>query len=107
MSSPRSQVEFEKAVISELIYTSVAEVESPAEACIVANVAYCYWVVAVAARKVQALACWANDVKVQGLKFSNAWLHGFLARAAIYKRKVTTTDKKQAPEAEVQQIMQD
>ena len=55
----------------------------------------------------QALACWANDVKVQGLKFSNAWLHGFLGRAAIYKRKVTTNDKPKAPEAEVQQIMQD
>ena len=103
----KAQVDFEKEVISELIYTSVAEVESPAEACVVANVAYSYWVVAAAARKVQALASWADDAKVQGLKFSHAWMHRFLARAAIYKRKVTTTDKPKAPEAEVQQIMQD
>ena len=67
----KAQVEFEKEVISELIYTSVAEVDTPAEARVVANVSYSYWVVASAARKVQAMPTWANDAKVQSLKFTN------------------------------------
>jgi hypothetical protein len=103
----KPQVDFEREVISELIYTSVAEVDIAAEAGVVANVAYSYWVVAAAARTMQALPAWADHDKVQGLKFSQAWIHRFLERAAIYKRKVTTNDKPKAPEAEVQQIMQD
>jgi hypothetical protein len=102
----KAQVDFEKEVINELIYTSVAEVDSPTEACVVANVAYSYWIVTAAARKVQALASWADDAKVQGLMFSHKWIRMFLQRAAIYKRKVTTNDKPKAPEAEVKQIMQ-
>jgi hypothetical protein len=103
---PQPHIGFEAEVIQELIYQSVAEVDNPDEACIIANVAYSYFIVQAAARMVPSMPQWAGDAKVQALKFSQAWIHAFLNRARIFKRKITAADKPRQADPQVQEIMQ-
>lgn len=70
---------------------------------IIVNVAYSYEVIIEAATRVQQL--YQGDPSVNDLKFSPHWVRGFLTRANMRRRKITTDDKDMPEISEVERIM--
>ena len=70
---------------------------------IIVNVAYSYEVIIEAATRVQQL--YQGDPSVNDLKFSPHWVRGFLTRANMRRRKITTDDKDMPEISEVKRIM--
>jgi hypothetical protein len=97
--------EFERQVLDQLVYTTVANANDPASVTVLANVAYSYSVIRAAAEMVQKWPQFSAAEKVMKLKFSQSWIHGFITRAALHKRAVTTTEKNLPSVAEVQEVM--
>ena len=69
------------------------------------SVVYNYSIIHQAARTVQACERWNNDEKIKVLEFSSTWIHKFLTRANMRRRKITTDDKNVPSDEEVRRIM--
>ena len=65
---------FEHAVLDKLVYTSVAKKDTAGEVAIVANVAYSYSTIRLAAIEVQNDDLFKDDPKVLKLKFTEPWI---------------------------------
>lgn len=72
---------------------------------VLVSVVYSYSVIVEAAITVQQLHHWRNDSCIRDLMFSPCWVRGFLDRANLRRRKITTDDKKVPPEDEIIRIM--
>lgn len=96
---------FEQAVLDEVIYTSLQAVNGREKAVVEANVAYSYALLKRAARKIKASPAFQNNLKVQGLKFSDRWVGGLLKRHALRRRRITATEKKVPEPAVIQKRM--
>ena len=95
--------DFEAMVLSHLVYTQLQKVETQQQVLVLANVAYSYALVKVAAEFVQRTTSFgfSEDKKVQALKFANTWIVGFLERNGLRRRRITSTTKVLPPAAEV------
>lgn len=71
------------------------------------NVAYGYAVIRHAARLAAALPEWRAHPLVAGLAFSDKWVCGWLRRAGLRRRRVTSVDKVPPPAAVVDARMRD
>ena len=72
---------------------------------ILVSVVYTYSIIKEAAKSVQASDRWINNEKIQALEFSTTWIHKFLKRANMRRRKITTDDKNVPSDEEVRRIM--
>jgi hypothetical protein len=101
-------VDFERAVIGHLILTVLEKVEVEVsgtvnkveKARVVANVAYSYEIIKLAADTTRKEAPWASDAMFLKLKFSNKWVKGFLRRSTLRRRR-NTSSVKAVPSPEV------
>ena len=98
---------FEAEVLDELIFTQVANETTTDEVEVVANVAYSYAIIKHAAQSVQARTKWADDEKLQKYLFTNPWIVGFLERNVLRRRRITSTEKKLPPPAEIHAVLSD
>ena len=71
------------------------------------NVAYGYAVIRLAARAAQALPQWRAHPRVAGLSFSDKWVCGWLHRAGLRRRRVTSVEKVPPPAAAVDARMRE
>lgn len=87
--------DFEKAVLGNLIFEELNEIDSNSGALVLANAVYSYANVITAARMAQKAegSSWEKDSGVQSLAFSNCWVQGFLARHVLHRRRVTAKNK--------------
>ena len=92
-------------MLDEVIYTSLQAVNGREKAVVEANVAYSYALLKRAARKIKASPAFQNNLKVQGLKFSDRWVGGLLKRHALRRRRITATEKKVPEPAVIQKRM--
>ena len=69
---------------------------------IVANIVHSYENVQNAARDASALPEFKDDPKIAALKFSNPWVKGFLKRAQLRRRRVTSNENTSVTPAAVQ-----
>ena len=83
------------------------EGEGPAGGAPRVNVAYGYAVIRLAARLAQALPEWRAHPLVAGLEFSNKWVCGWLRRAGLRRRRVTSVEKVPPPAAAVDARMRE
>jgi hypothetical protein len=103
--------EFEKAVLSFLIYTVLVKVpeeqavDPAVHARVVANVAHDYAIIKNAAALAKELPAFASDPKLKKLKLSDRWVVGFLRRCTLRRRRVTATEKDLPPVADVRARM--
>ena len=97
---------FELTVLDQLVYTTVAETDSANEVDVVANVAYSYPTIRIAAVNVQHSAPFADDEKIQAMKFADTWVKGWLDRVAFLRRRITAFEKVLPPVSEVQAQME-
>ena len=95
---------FEARVKALLI---LEEGEGPAGGAPRVNVAYGYAVIRLAARLAQALPEWRAHPLVAGLEFSNKWVCGWLRRAGLRRRRVTSVEKVPPPAAAVDARMRE
>jgi hypothetical protein len=58
-----------------------------------------------AAQNVQSREHWSSDVDVKRLMFSSHWVRGFLTRAKMRRRKITTDDKVLPSEKTINEVM--
>ena len=72
---------------------------------IIANIMYNYGIIKRAAVKTKAEEKWENVPSVQGLTFTNHWIHSFLLRAEFRRRRITCEDKPMLPLEEIWSIM--
>ena len=98
-------VDFERRVLGRLMYTVLNDVNDPESATVVANVAHSYEIIKLAGKTEQQEALWAENPTVQKLQFSSPWVVGFLSRATLHRRRVTTVDKSRPSVPEVQEHM--
>ena len=84
------------------VTTDVDQMEVPAypeqptpvpKARILINVAYDYKTIRTAADDVQKQPHWVDNETVKKLEFSDKWVHSFLMRALLRRRKITRDDK--------------
>lgn len=99
--------EFEAQILGMLVYTTMEKVNDVERAVIVANVAHAHAVIQAAGRKAQALPASAEDAVVQKINFSRPWVRGFLKRAALRRRRITTIDKVRPSVVDVRAVMAD
>ena len=71
------------------------------------NVAYGYAVIRLAARAAQALPQWRAHPRVAGLSLSDKWVCGWLRRAGLRRRRVTSVEKVPPPAAAVDARMRE
>lgn len=69
------------------------------------NVTYSYAIVVTAAKSVQDTEQWHDEEKIESLIFSNKWVHSFLSRGGVSRRKITTEDKVVPPDEEIRRIL--
>ena len=72
---------------------------------ILVSVVYTYAIIKEAAKTVQASERWCEDEKINTLQFSAKWVKKFLHRANLWRRKITTDDKKIPSDEEIKRIM--
>ena len=96
---------FETRVLESLVYSSLDKVDNVDKSYVVANICYGYDAVKAAAQLVQKSPEFAQDVKVQKLKFSNAWVQWWLRRRAMRRRRCTTQIKELPPPEVIQATM--
>ena len=106
MGKPRN-CEFDHDVLDQMVYTQVANKDDPDSVAVIANVAYSYQAIVVAARLVQKWPVYQSDPKVAKLMFSHVWVKDFIDRNDLHRRRVSTTDKVLPPILEVQDIMKE
>ena len=70
------------------------------------SVVYSYAVIIEAAKSVQQLYHWQDDTCIKDLMFSSTWVRGFLNRANLRRRKITTDGKKIPAVEEIMRIME-
>eukprot|EP00966_Prymnesium_polylepis_P068996 1602856-Prymnesium_polylepis.1 len=92
-SGVKPYVEFEKAVLDDLIYSEVELIDGKETAVVKANVVYSHAMIETAAKKIQATDEFKFDPKVAAMKFSRPWIRGWLRRNALRKHRVTATEK--------------
>ena len=85
---------FEEQVVAQLVFTAIEQVDTVEQAVVVANVAYSHDIIRQAAVIAQEMPAFAEDVGLKSLKFTGPWIRGFLKRAALRKRRITTIEKK-------------
>ena len=94
-TGPKVNIEFEQAVWNRLIIAvkkTLIDVENNKTietVKVLYNVTYSYDIIISAAKKEQEQDIWHGDQKIQALKFSNGWVHGFLQRADFNRRRIT------------------
>ena len=99
---------FEEAVLSQLIVAyeedaSAKKGAGGAKVTVLANAAFSYSVIRNVARETAKWAQFKKKKKVQGLQFSNQWVHGVIRRAGLQRKRVQASDVKKRPTvAEVQ-----
>lgn len=99
--------DFEKDVLGNLMFFALRDVDADTQKLIVvANAAYSYDSIRNAALLAQRSANWQTHSVVSTLKFSQGWVHAFLQRNKLHRRRVTTADKNVPPAAEVVARMQ-
>lgn len=86
--------EFEGEVMQRLVFLLIDEVDNQKQATVLANVAYNYEVIKIAAKDVQKQEKWLKDSAIQKLQFSSKWVHSFLERAQMRRKRVTAKEKK-------------
>lgn len=59
-----------------------------------ANITCTYDIIAAAAEDVQKESKWADSRSVQDFKYTSVWIHSFLDRADMTRRKITAEDKR-------------
>jgi hypothetical protein len=106
---PKVNIDFQEEVWAHIILAViVVDVASGVESIkLKSNITHSYDIVRMAAQETQKKLHWMDDEKVQGLKFSNKWVRGFLLRDKFSRKKVTTEVKNPPSEAEVRRIMKD
>jgi hypothetical protein len=104
---PKVNLDFQRDVLDQLIYTQVAHLDEPTSVAVVANVAYSYEVIRHAAQAVKKLPEYAGDAKVQSMKFSNPWIKDFIDHNSLHRRAVTAVDKVLPSVEEVRGTMDD
>ena len=97
---------FEKAVLDQLVFTTLEKVDGREQALVIANVCYSHAVIAMAVNMVKAQPEFANDLKVQACKASRPWIKGWTRRNAMRKRRISAQVKKLPEPAEVQAAME-
>ena len=97
-SGPKPNLEFEEAVLDQLIFTTLEKIDGKERAKIEANVMYSNAILSRAARKVQESARFKDDSKVKPLKFTRPWIRGLLLRHALRRRRITASDKVHHPQ---------
>ena len=89
----KPNLEFEQAVLDQLIFTSLEKVDGKDSAVIEANVTFSYALIIHAGQKVQKEERFKSNPKVQSCKFSRKWIGGMLRRHALRRRRITASDK--------------
>ena len=79
-------INFEKQVLDELMFTQVPKVENEEQAAVVANVSYSHDCIVQAANLVRQRSEWSKNPKVSALKLSRSWVRGWLRRSAMRPR---------------------
>jgi len=101
-------VEFEQAVLGEVLYTTLERVDAQEKAAVVvANVCYSHNIVKVAAAKAKELPAFKDDLVVRGLQFTRPWVKGWLRRNAMRRRRVTAQTKELPAPDVVQKRMEE
>ena len=97
--------EFEGEVMQRLVFVLIDGVDDQKKATVLANVAYSYEVIKLAAKDVQGQQKWSEDAAIQKLKFSAKWVHSFLERAQMRRKRVTAKEKKRPSDKDVRERM--
>ena len=106
MGRPTASDAFNTAVLNQLMFASVDKDSlDESRVSIVANVAYSYDIIRLAAQEVRKLDAFKDDVKLKSYKFSNSWIRTWVKNMKMRRRRVTTTTKVLPPPAEVQERM--
>ena len=90
---PKVDIIFERKVLDELVYATLKMIDGKQKAGVLVNVAFSHAVIRIAARKVQLEEPFASDRKLRQLKFRRTWIHGWLRRHALRRKRITATEK--------------
>ena len=102
-----SCADFRDEVFDQLVFTSVETAHTAERQVTVAvNVIYSYSVVEQAARLVHALPKWSSNPLVVKLKFSKPWVHDFLEKYNLRRRRITNIEKVLPPPEQVQATLE-
>lgn len=109
-SGPPSQSEFENDLINAL--TAVKSVEKKdadgavtKKMVVIANAAFSYKNIFIAADKLKKDAKWIGDEDVQKLTFSHGWIHSFIERKNLRRRRISAMLKKRPTNSQIQARM--
>lgn len=94
---------FDEAVLSQLMYTVIENINSTEKVRVIANVAHSYKIIRKAAVIAQQMIQFKNDTQVQKLRFSKGWVSDLLKRNVLRRRR-TTHITKNAPTPEQIQV---
>lgn len=72
---------------------------------ILLNVTHSYSIVETTARAVQQSDHWMDKEKIQAIKFSHKWIHNFLRRGGMSRRKITRDEKNLPSDDEIARIL--
>ena len=102
--------DFEAEVLSECLVMDWAKgdgTDGTADLVVVGNDLHSYAIVQTAAKAVQAKAKWENESSVARLKFGCTWVHSFLHRYGMRRKRVTAAHKGNRPsDEEIQSVME-
>ena len=70
-----------------------------------ANITYSYAILRAPAKAAAQSVRWKDEEKIKNLKFTDKWVRGFLTRASMTRRKITTEDKVRPSEEIVRAAM--
>ena len=88
---------FNAAVLSELVFASVEDIDNKQRLKVEANVAYSYDIIQRAAVNVQKREPFSTDPKVKDCKFSHKWVRRWLRECEMQKRRISSTAKMLPP----------
>jgi hypothetical protein len=98
-------LDFEKDVLSRLLFAVMDDIKDKGHARVIANVAYSYAIIREAGRDAAASQRWKGDADIAKRKFADQWVFNFLERMRLSFKKVTAVDKKRPSDDEVRAIM--
>ena len=98
---------FNVAVLGELVFASVEDIDNENRLRVEANVAYSYAIIQAAAQRVQQWPQFCDDSKVKDCKFSRKWVQRWLREVEMRKRRITSTAKTLPPPEQVQSEMRE
>ena len=102
---PPTPPDFNQAVMSFLIFTSVEKIGTDTRLRVEANIAYKYDMIRQSALLAQKQPQFAAVKQVQECKFSNKWIGNWLKAVNCRRRRTTTTEKQLPPAAQVREHM--